>query len=103
MQQIEMRRKFWHGNGTRHREAAFQERPIKRLSIEGYQHRASGDAPGEFMKERMFFREITHQELLDLKTAGIPPGQAHEKCVGSRATCKPRRLGIEEEPFRRIC
>ncbi len=51
----------------------------------------------------MFFGEIAHEKLFHLQSTGIPPGQAHEKRVGSRATGKPGRFGIQEEPFLRIC
>ena len=81
-----MRRQFWHGDGARHREAALQEWPIERFSIEGDEDRAFGETPAELMKKGMFFGEIAHEELLDLQAAGIPPGQAHEKRVGSRAS-----------------
>src|SRR6266849_2876777 len=98
-----MRRQFWHGDGARHREAALQERPIERFSIEGDEDGAFGETPRKFMKKGMFFSEITHKELLDLQAASIPPRQAHEKRVGSRATCKPGRFSVQKEPFSRIC
>jgi len=43
MQQIEMRRDLGRGDGARHRETTFEQRPIERFSVEGNEHRPRGD------------------------------------------------------------
>jgi len=43
MQQIQMRRQLWYGDGTRHGETIFKQRPIERFSVEGNEHGPIGD------------------------------------------------------------
>jgi len=38
MQQIQMCRQLWYGDGTRHSETIFEQRPIERFSVEGNEH-----------------------------------------------------------------
>ena len=97
-----MRRQFWRGDGARHREAAFEQRPVERLAVEGHQHGPLGDARGKFMQQRMLFCKIAHEELLDLQSAGIPPGQTHEKRIRAGAAREPRRFRVQKKPFHRI-
>jgi len=44
MQQIEMRGQLRHSDGARHRETIFEQRPIKRFSVESDEHGPLGDA-----------------------------------------------------------
>ena len=65
--------------------AAIQKRPVESLPVESDENGALRDARGKLVKERILFRKISHEELFNLKRAGIPPGQPNEKRVGSRA------------------
>ncbi len=86
----EMRRQSWCRNRARHGEAAIQKRPVERLPIEGDKNGTLRDAGGKLVKERILFGKIPHEELFNLKCAGVPPGQTNKKCVGSRC-CQPVR------------
>src|SRR6478752_2767412 len=45
---------------------------------------------------------VAHEKLLDLDTAGLPPGKSNEKRICAGASGKAGRLGIEKKPFARI-
>src|SRR5580704_15545943 len=57
---------------------------------------------GQFVKERILFRKVAHEELFDLKSPCVPPGEPDEKGVCSRAPCQTGGLCIEKEPLVRI-
>lgn len=94
-----MRRQSWCRNRARHGEAAIQKRPVERLPIEGDKNGTLRDAGGKLVKERILFGKIPHEELFNLKCAGVPPGQTNKKCVGSRAASQSGRLRVEKEPL----
>ena len=62
------------GDSARHDEAAIKERPVESLPVEGDENRTLGHAGSEFVKERILFCKVTHEELFDLERAGVPPG-----------------------------
>src|SRR5262249_27445483 len=102
MQQIEMRGELRDAHGTRHREEIFKERPIEGLAVESDQYGTFCYAVSKFVQDGVLFLEASHQQLLDLQAACVPPGQADEKRVRSCAAGESRRFRIEEEPLRRI-
>lgn len=102
MQEVEMRGEPGGTNGARHGEAALEERPVKSLPVERHQHRALGQPGGEFVQERMLLAKIAHEELLDLKTASIPPGDSYKEGVSTGAAGEAGGFGIEKEPLRGV-
>ena len=51
----------------------------------------------------MFFGEVAQEHLLDLEAAGIPPGEADQKCISAGAAGQAGGFCVEEEPFVGIC
>jgi len=102
MEKVKMRSEPRSGDGTSHGEAAFEERPIERFSVEGDENGTLGDAGGQFVQQRVFVGEIAHEKLFDLKTAGVPPAETHQESIGAGAAGEAGGFGIEEEPLRRI-
>src|SRR5580704_6763931 len=98
-----MRSQARRGNRACHSEAAIKERPVESLAIEGDKNRALRDARGEFMKERILFRKTPHEELFDLKRAGIPPRESDEKGVRSRSARQTGSLCVEKKPLGWVC
>src|SRR5262249_55648544 len=88
MQQIEMSRQLRRRNSPRHCESAFQQRPIKRFSVECHQYGPFGKSLREFAKDGVFIRKVAHEELLDLQAARIPPCDAGQERVSSRSSSK---------------
>src|SRR5579859_538270 len=99
MKKIEMSRQTRSGNGARHNETIFEERPIKGFAVEGNENGALREARGEFIKKRMLFGKITHEKLLDLKPAGVPPGNAHKKWIGAGPAGEAGGFRVEKEPL----
>lgn len=99
MKQVEMRGEAGNGDGAGHSEAIFEQRPIEGLAVEGDENGALRKTRGEFVKNRVLFGEVAHEELFDLQAAGIPPCQADEKGVGSGASGEAGGFGVEEEPL----
>src|SRR6266702_6861516 len=97
MQQVEMRGQARRGDGASHGEAIFEQRPIERFAVEGDEYGAVGNAGCEFVKQGMLFGKVTHKELLDLQSTGIPPRQADEKSVRAGAPGEARRFRVEEK------
>src|SRR5437899_1961413 len=97
-----MRREPRRGDRSRHGEAVFEQRPVEGLAVKGEKHRALGYAGGHFIKQGILLREIPHEKLFNLQSAGIPPRQANEKSTRAGAAGEPGRFGVEEEPLRRI-
>src|SRR2546425_7293249 len=87
-------------DAARHRIACFKQRPIKRFPIEGNQHVPRGHARGQLHQQRMLFAIVAHKKLLDLQSPGLPPGEADQKRVRSRATGQPGGFRVQEEPLR---
>src|SRR5258708_27948841 len=85
MQQIEMRRQFRHPHASRHQVTALQQRPVKRFSVESYQHRALGDSRGELYQQGMLFGRLAYQELFHLRSACITPRAPSKDSVGTGA------------------
>ncbi len=94
-----MRRKLRDGDRSRHGEAIFQQRPVEGFAIEGDQHRALGQMCCDFVQYGVLFAKIAHEELLDLQSAGVPPGQSDQKRIGARAAREAGGFGVEEKPF----
>src|SRR5580692_673447 len=89
-------------DAARHREAAVEQRPVESFAVESHKYWSFGDARGEFVQQRIFFRKVAHEKLLDLQRAGIPPGQPDQKCVRPCAAGKACGFRVEEEPLGRI-
>ncbi len=87
------------GIAARHGEAAVQERPVESLAVESDENGTFCDARGKFVKERILFGKVAHEELFDLKRACVPPGEPDEKGIGSRAAGQTGSLRVEEEPL----
>src|SRR5580692_238498 len=94
-----MRGQSGRGDSARHGEAAVKEWPVEGLAVESDENRTLRDARGEFVKQRILFRKIAHEELFDLKRAGVPPGKPDEKCVRSRPAGQTGSLCVEKEPL----
>jgi hypothetical protein len=71
-----MCRKPRHGDFSRHRESALEQRPIKCLSVECNEYGTFRDAFCQFAEHGMFISEIAHEKLLDLKAARVPPANS---------------------------
>src|SRR5215472_15666746 len=97
-----MRSRLRRGNRAGHCETVFEKRPVERFSVEGHEHRPFFHPFREFLKQGIFLGEIAHQELLDLQSPGIPPGQSDEKRVRAGSTGEAGRFCVEEKLFRRI-
>src|SRR5208282_5739368 len=102
VKKIEMRGQARCGNGVRHSEAIIKQRPVEGFAVESDEDGALRNARGEFVKERVRFREIAHEEWFDLKAAGVPPSDAYQKWIGARAASKAGCLRVQEKPFSRI-
>src|SRR6476646_9197429 len=99
MKKIKMRGESRRGNGARHGEAIFKERPVEGFAVEGDENGALREARGQFMKKRMLFGKIAHEKLFDLKPPGVPPGNAHKKWIGAGAAGEAGGLRVEKEPL----
>jgi len=98
MQQIHMRGQLWRGDRARHRETVLKQRPVERFPVEGDKHGPLRNVCCQFLQQRIFFREIAHEELFDLQPSGIPPRNANEKRVRAGSACEARRFRIEKQP-----
>jgi len=94
-----MRAKVRRGNGARHCETIFEKGPIEGFAIEGDEYGAVGEARSEFVKERVLFGEIAHEELFDLQASAIPPGNTDEEWIGASAAGQARGFRVEKEPL----
>src|SRR5882762_1450597 len=47
----------------------------------------------------VLFAKIAHEKLLDLQSAGVPPRQADQECIGARAAREAGCFGVEKKPF----
>jgi len=90
MQQIEMRRERGRPDCARHAIARFKQRPIETFPIECDEHGSLGEARGQFEQHGMLFSVVAHEKLLDLKASGIPPGEADQERVCTRAARQAR-------------
>src|SRR5260370_12784615 len=102
MKQIEMRRELRNFDGARHGEAALEQWPVTGLAVKGDQDGTLRDASCQFVQQRIFLAKIAKEQLLDLKAAGIPPGQPYEERVGARAAGEASGFRVEEQPTFRI-
>src|SRR5580692_9641997 len=86
MQQIEMQLGRACGDGARHAIARLEQRPVKTFPVEGYENRPLLHTLGKLEQKRVFLIQIAHEELLDLQSARVPPGDAHHERVRARAS-----------------
>src|SRR5262249_23633420 len=93
-----MRGEAWNADRARRGEAVLEQGPIEGFAIKGNQHRPLRNTCGKSVENGMLLNEITHDELLDLNSSGVPPRDADEKCVRARAASNARGFGIQKQP-----
>src|SRR5690348_14990652 len=98
MKQIKMRRQARGGNRARQGKAIFQKRPIESFPIERDENGSFRKAPRKLVKERVLFGKVAHEELLDLKAAGVPPGDSHEKRISTGSAGEAGGFGVQKKP-----
>ena len=99
MQKIEMRGEARYGDAARHRESAFEQRPVEGFSVEGDEHGAGREAFRQFVQHGMLIAKIAHEKLLYLQAACVPPRDANQKCIGARPACQAGSFRIQKKPL----
>src|SRR5690348_4424226 len=102
MKEVDMRARRGNINCPRHAETSFEQRPVKRFSIESDQYAALGYALGQRDQHGMLLALLAHKKLFDFEAARVPPRDANEERIGASASGQSRGFRIEEKPLRGV-